>query len=131
MQTTIERNNYYVLRNEFAETHGFKRTELLLSESDFIEKFKTSQKICTNSENCIEWINKNLDFTELPNLINIFKDKVKFRDLVKHLYPNFFYKQLEFNELNSFDINPINKPIIIKPAVGFLSLGVYKVNSDA
>lgn len=131
LQTTIERNNYYVLRNEFAENHGFNRTELLLSESDFIEKFKTSQRVCTNSENCIEWINKNLHFTELPNLINIFKDKVKFRDLVKHLYPNFFYKQLAIDELNSFDINSINKPIIIKPSVGFLSLGVYKVDSDA
>jgi hypothetical protein len=131
LQSTIESNGYKVLKNEFAEAHGFNKTELLLNEDDFIELFKKNEKLCTNSENCIEWINKNLSFSELPKLINVFKDKVKFRDLVKHLYPNFYYRELVFNELKSFDIKSINMPFVVKPSIGFLSLGVYKISNEA
>jgi hypothetical protein len=130
LQSTIENNGYKVLRNEFSESHGFEKDNLLINEDIFIEEFRVNQKICTNSENCIAWITDKLSFSELPTIINLFKDKVKFRELVKHLYPDFYFSELSLSELKTLDIKTIKKPFVIKPSVGFLSLGVYKVCSD-
>jgi len=45
------------------------------------------------------------------------------------MYPNFFYKKVSFKDLEKIDIDKIKMPFIIKPSVGFFSMGVYKVNS--
>ena len=46
--------------------------------------------IYTNSENAIGWIATHLPFTDLPAKINLFKDKLKFRELTTPLFPDFF-----------------------------------------
>lgn len=86
--------------------------------------------IYTNSENSISWISNNLSSTGIFQKIDMFKDKSKFRDLLSNLYPDFFYKKVEYHEIRSLDISLIPKPFIIKPNVGFFSMGVYKIASD-
>ncbi len=83
----------------------------------------------SNSENAIGWIEQNLGFTNLPNQINIFKNKIRFRELLKDAYPNFLFQGIKFEKLKHFNAENLNFPFIIKPAVGFFSLGVYKVDS--
>jgi hypothetical protein len=85
--------------------------------------------IYSNSENAIGWINENLASTPLPKKINLFKDKYKFRQLIKVLYPDFFFKSISINKLENVDFNQLPLPFIIKPCVGFFSMGVYKVHS--
>lgn len=85
--------------------------------------------IYSNSENAIDWINQNLTFTDLPEKINIFKDKYKFRQLTQNMYPDFYFQSININDLESVNVNKIPLPFIIKPRVGFFSMGVYKVHS--
>lgn len=101
----------------------------LISAEEIIQHFRanSNSRIYSNSENSINWVLTNLDFTELPNYINIFKNKVKFRNLVQSMYPDFFYKEVAFLDLVKLNTDELPMPFIIKPAVGFLSLGVHKV----
>ncbi|MRT93953.1 ATP-grasp domain-containing protein [Ancylomarina sp. 16SWW S1-10-2] len=101
----------------------------LANPEEIIQQFKDepNSRIYTNSENSINWITKNLAFTKLPEYINLFKDKVEFRKLIKSIYPDFFFKEVSFKDIDQLDLKDLPMPFIIKPAVGFLSLGVHKV----
>ncbi len=81
----------------------------------------------SNSENAIEWIATNLKHTHLPENIELFKNKARFRSLISDLYPNFFYKEVSFDALDTIDPEELPMPFIIKPNVGFFSLSVHKV----
>ena len=104
----------------------------LLAEEEFLSIASTRNplKLYCNSENSINWITKNLAYTRIPQYIDLCKDKVKFRQLIQPLYPDFYFREVDFQELESLDVAALKKPFIIKPAVGFFSIGVYKVTSD-
>ena len=122
-----------VLKNEIAVGLKTEKRLNLLEEAEFIEFIKEKGE-CTlylNSENSIGWISENLSFTELPEKIELFKNKVKFRELLERLYPELYFKGVEFEKLDEIRVEEIEKPFIIKPAVGFFSLGVHKVSTDA
>jgi hypothetical protein len=121
-----------VLKNEM--TAGLKtETKLnLLEEVEFIKLIKEKGE-CTlysNSENSVGWISENLGFTGLPEKIELFKNKVKFRELLQRLYPELYFKSVKFEELDEIRVKEIEKPFIIKPSVGFFSLGVHKVSTN-
>ncbi|MBU3217831.1 ATP-grasp domain-containing protein (plasmid) [Clostridium estertheticum] len=103
-----------------------------VNENEFmnIAKTKSPLLLYCNSENSFQWINKNLKYTEIPSAIEMFKDKVSFRKLVKDIYPHFLFKEVSYEQLSKFDTTEIEKPFIIKPTVGFFSMGVHKVNED-
>ena len=86
-------------------------------------------RVYTNSENSISWIERNFNSSNLPEQIDIFKDKITFRELIKDSYPDYFFKGVKFGELAGLNLAEIKFPIIVKPAVGFFSIGVHKVNS--
>ncbi len=92
-------------------------------------KKKPDTRVYTNSENSISWVEKHLTFSQIPSRINVFKDKVAFRDLIKEQYPDYFYKSARLDELQNLDITEFPFPFIIKPSVGFFSIGVYKVDT--
>ena len=131
LEETIIELELPVLKNESIEEFDLSQEINFLTEEEFIKKSKNSKNfIYSNSENPINWIANNLSFTGLPERINNFKDKFKFRELIQDIYPNFYYQKISFNNLDEIDISKIDKPFIIKPAVGFFSMGVYKVNND-
>jgi hypothetical protein len=100
-----------------------------VSESDAIAHLKADSRsrIFSNSENSIAWVERNLSFRDTPEKVNIFKDKVKFRQLLKSIYPDYFFKSVALEDLGSVDIETLSFPFVIKPAIGFFSMGVYNV----
>lgn len=105
----------------------------LLAEDEFLSMTEKQNplKLYCNSENAINWMIENLSHTSIPQYIDFCKDKVKFRQMIKPLYPDFFFREVEFNDIKNLDITSLKKPFIIKPAIGFFSIGVYKVTKDA
>ncbi|PKQ64923.1 hypothetical protein BZG02_03490 [Labilibaculum filiforme] len=104
--------------------------ELSMVNSDLIiRNFRenSNSRIYTNSENSINWVMNHLTFTKLPEYINVFKNKIEFRKLIQTMFPDFFFKEVLFQKLDDIQLNELPMPFIIKPAVGFLSLGVHKV----
>ena len=121
-----------VLKNEMAAEISTEKKLRLLEEAEFIELIKEKGEclLYSNSENSLGWISENLGFTGLPAKIELFKNKIKFRELLERIYPDFYFQGVEFEKLDEIRVEEINKPFIIKPAVGFFSLGVYKVSTD-
>lgn len=131
LEDTILKLGLPVLKNRTTEEFKLDEDINFIEEDDFVNKVKTTKEtlLYSNSENSINWITNNLSFTDLPEKINIFKDKFKFRDLLKNMHPDFFYKEVYFEKLEEINISEIKMPFIIKPAIGFFSIGVYKVES--
>lgn len=131
LEDTIVELDLPVLKNEAVEGFELEDNINFLEADEFITELKEDKErlIYSNSENPINWITNNLFFTELPQKIDLFKNKVKFRQLVEDMYPDFFYKEVSFDQLEELDIAEMELPFIIKPSIGFFSLGVYKVNN--
>jgi len=133
LKDTISQIGIPVLRSDYSNTIQFNsELSFLSSEKAKIEyNVPNHPKIYSNSENAINWITQNLKNTNLPEKINLFKDKVRFRNLLSDLYPDFFYREIAIDKLEDLNVDSIPKPFIIKPSVGFFSMGVYKVYSHA
>jgi len=103
----------------------------LLSSAEFAQKAQeTGARLYANSENAIGWIAENLAETDLPRQIAALKDKVRFREMLAGMYPEYVFREVAFDELDSVNVAELPKPFVIKPAVGFFSLGVHVVESD-
>ena len=131
LKNFIIKNKYPVLDNEVTRDL-FKGYKNLLNDNDFIEKIKQNPdfKLYTNSEDSIEWIFKNLNFSKLPSKINLFKDKIKFRNMIKSIYPDFYFKEISLDDIGFVDEKTLKYPLILKPAIGFLSFGVYPIQNE-
>ncbi len=132
LKNTVAELQIPVLKNEMAAGLNTEKKLRLLEEAEFIELIKEKGEcaLYSNSENSIGWISENLGFTGLPEKIELFKNKIKFRELLERIYPELYFKGVEFEKLDEIRVEEIKKPFIIKPAVGFFSLGVHKVSTD-
>jgi len=130
---TVRDNNIPVVGTKIAEKLGLYSGTNIISEKAAVEMARASGdlRIYTTSENAIGWISKHLAFSDLPEKIALFKDKVKFRELTHSLFPNFYFKEVRVEDLKKIQVKDIPLPFIIKPAVGFFSMGVRKVTSHA
>ena len=128
---TIKKNKFPVLENEFSTIYKKEIGSYLLKKEEFISKFQESKnpKLYTTSENSIGWISNNLECSDLPEKINLFKNKTKFRSLTASMYPDFYFKEIKIANIDHVDFNELPLPFIIKPSTGFFSMGVYKVNN--
>ena len=118
-----------VLRNEVAQS--LPSTGLrLLDEAAAVahQQSKPYPEVYCNSENSLNWLKQNLAFSDLPQKIELFKDKVQFRQLLAPLYPDYFFSKVAYEDLAALDVTTLPLPFIIKPAVGFFSMGVYRVD---
>lgn len=130
LKETILKNNFPVIVP--VDKKGLNLDNIpSLFDNEALLKINGSEypKLYSNSENSIDWINKNLQSTKLPGIINFFKDKILFRKQLENFYPNFYYKGIRKEELISFDPSELHFPVILKPSVGFFSMGVYKITS--
>lgn len=119
MLETMEKNRFEVLDNSVARKFDYN-LNLVKGSCD---------KIYSNSENSIDWVLKNFPNSDITRLINICKNKYEFRKALKDVFPKFFFD--EITDLENADISNFPEEFIIKPSVGFLSMGVHKVSSHS
>jgi hypothetical protein len=128
---TVKDNAIPVVGTETAKNLSLYPGTNFISENEAIEITQAADMpaIYTNSENAIGWIAKYLAFSDLPGKIDLFKDKLKFRELTKSIFPGFSFKGVHVEDLKDIEFNDLPLPFIIKPTVGFFSMGVYKVSN--
>jgi carbamoylphosphate synthase large subunit len=128
---TLKDHEIPVVGTSIAGKLGLQRGTSVITEAEAIKMVKgaANPAIYTISENSIAWISRNLSFSDLPSKIDLFKDKLKFRKLIQPMFPDFYFSEVRSEDLATTRINEIPLPFIIKPAVGFFSMGVYKVSS--
>lgn len=134
MIDTIVQNDWDILDNDVVQNSGIEKGALNLVSSRDAREFYLKQEfplIYANSENAISWVIENLPKSNLSSYIRLFKDKIEFRKLLKTIYPEFFFREVDYSEIKTINAKDIIFPFVIKPSVGFLSLGVHTVrNAD-
>ena len=119
--------------NDWQAAAGEKISSPLLESQEVVKRMKAApdMRLYTNSENTIAWISHNLEFTDYPRTIGVFKDKLRFRKMMRKLYPDYAFHGVSFDELDTVDPSTLPMPCVLKPSVGFYSLGVHMVQSEA
>jgi hypothetical protein len=131
LKQTIAEQQLPVIRTEQLQQFELDEHVRLWEPAEAIESFKNGRTplLYTNSENAISWIVENLGFTGLPEQIKLLKDKVAFRELSQELFPDFQFRTAGLHELDAIAPESLRLPCVVKPAVGFFSMGVHKVAS--
>lgn len=130
-RNTVKEYGFPVVKTEVARELGFNDGPNILEEREAVQRLEFSKdiQIYTTSENSIGWIARHLSFTDLPEKIDMFKNKVKFRTLISPMVPDFYFKEVKGDALDTLSVENLPMPFIIKPAIGFFSMGVHKVTS--
>jgi len=126
---TVRDHAIPVVDTEISRELGLLPGTKIISETEAINTILEpgEQLIYTTSENALGWIIKNLPFSVLVDKIELFKNKVAFRELTRSLVPDFFFQAVKMENLAKLPYPELNQPLIIKPATGFMSEGVHKV----
>ena len=130
---SIVQNDWEVLENETIKLSNIEEGAFTtLSTKEAVEHYDPMRYpiIYSNSENSIDWVLENLPETELSRYIKIFKDKVEFRENLKNIFPDFYYRSVNYEDLKKINLDELKYPLVLKPAIGFLSLGVHTINND-
>jgi hypothetical protein len=92
----------------------------LLEIKDVINKqFRDRDKICINSEACLEVVYSQMEEGQTKAAIDLLKNKFAFRTATATFFP-----ELHFYKTSLADLKTIEKKSVIKPIKGFFSAGV-------
>lgn len=102
----------------------------LVSEAEAARRLEAGERIYTNSENALAWILDHVDNPTLTDAIELFKDKAAMREKLAPLNPGLFYTTVNRRELEAINVGDLPLPVVLKPAVGFCSMGVYVIEES-
>lgn len=123
----LEESQHPVLDNEFARTASDGRALNLVAPEEAVRRIDTGERVYTNSENALAWIVENAHNDSLSRAIGLFKDKAAMRVALAGLDPDLFFKTCSVDELFKLDFAQLPVPFVVKPSVGFCSMGVYAI----
>ena len=86
-------------------------------------------RLLTSGEQALDWVSRHLEGTQADQAARLFKDKAGFRRMLRPLFPWLSFAEMSSEELQSFVPRPGDYPFVIKPAVGFFSIGVHTVRT--
>ncbi len=123
-------NRIPVLSNEYAVSNTRGNTLNFISTKEALKRYHDGERLYTVSEHALDWIYMNLPDSEIVHKIGILKDKAMFRKTVSGLYPDLFFAEVTLDQLRESDHTKIPYPVILKPSVGFFSVGVYALFNE-
>ena len=115
----------------------------LLDREAFFAAVATAERprLYANSENPLAIVRAGLEFARddgggdaakrLARRIGLAKDKAAMREMLRPLYPGFWFRRVALRGLDDLDVGSLRFPLVLKPAVGFFSVGVATVPSAA
>ena len=119
-----------VLANSFAKQKAAEGCALnLVDDAEGARRADAGERIYTCTENALAWIMDHAANEGLKASIQLFKDKGLMREHLSALSDGFFFKRLGRDELAQVDADALPLPVVLKPNVGFCSMGVYVVDS--
>lgn len=100
------------------------------SEEELTAAIAVSPRTCALSEMHLDEV-KGFCSASTARAIELCKDKAAFRRALKPLYPNYVFEEYDLEGILALDPEDVTYPVVVKPATGFFSLGIYPVfNSD-
>ncbi|MCR5183342.1 MAG: ATP-grasp domain-containing protein [Opitutales bacterium] len=99
----------------------------LTGDAEARERIAGGERLYTVSENALEWVLQNIDDPCSRRVIDTMKNKTAMRQILQSAYPDFFFREISVEKLAELDFDTIPVPVVLKPSVGFFSVGVYTV----
>ncbi len=129
---TIRDNNFKIIATKVAKELINDHSLNWIEEERAVSIMKSNSEtpLYANSENALVWIEQHLGESELAQQIKSLKNKAKFRALIKDLFPDFYFRQLKLEDIHNLSLEDISFPFVIKPSVGFFSIGVHIVKDE-
>ena len=130
---TIKENKYEVVSTDIARAllNDDDLSWVSEKEASRFMKENPETRLYTNSENALTWLDNHLGDSDFAVHAQLFKDKVRFRELIQSLYPGFYFRTVKLEEIQSLNKKELPFPFVIKPSVGFFSIGVHVVKTEA
>ena len=123
----IEESQHPVFANDFSRSLADVRSLNLVDDAEAVRRLEAGERVYTNSENALAWILDHVDNPTLTDAITLFKDKAAMREKLAPLNPGLFYTTVTRAELDAMNVDDLPLPVVLKPAVGFCSMGVYVI----
>lgn len=118
------------VRGEHSSLEVSQNMPALISEVEATRRIDEGERLYTMSEGRLSWILEYTHNTDLHRAIRLCKDKCAFREALAPLYPNYPFMTRTFEELIEMPFPAEMTPCVLKPAVGFLSAGVYVIRTQ-
>ncbi len=87
-------------------------------------------KLYINAEDSLGFLEARSGCEKLKRDIAFFKDKYEFRRSIKEFFPDFFLEKVSSAQLETVTV-PEDRELILKPALGFHSLGIRSFKGTA
>ncbi|MBN2843654.1 MAG: ATP-grasp domain-containing protein [Sedimentisphaerales bacterium] len=128
---TIESNHLEVVDTPVARSLAQGRGLCYIAEQQAAARLnaQTDPLIYTASENALSWVADKLAGSNAARVAELVKNKARFRELIQPMYQDFYFREIPVEKIASLNASELRFPLVIKPAVGFFSLGVYVVDS--
>lgn len=128
---SLEKLQAPVLRGAAVEEFNVANRNLnLVSDKEFVEYYrKIPEPLYCNSENGLQRVASLLPDAPFVRLAELFKNKTRFRQAVAPLYPKFTFREVDLATLQTLRYEDLPRRFVVKPSVGFLSVGVRFVES--
>jgi hypothetical protein len=128
---TVARNKWQLVDAGGAAECGLANATEFIEPADACAKIRArpDTRILTSGEHALGWVGEQLAGTKTAQAAQLFKDKAAFRKLLQPAYPELLFHELCLEALQSYVPDPGAYPFVIKPSVGFFSIGVYTVRS--
>lgn len=120
-----------VLANDFTREAARTWDLNLIDESEAARRVNAGERVYTNSENALAWLLENTENDVQNNAIRLFKDKAAMREKLASLSPELFFATYDRSELEDVNAEDLPLPVVLKPAVGFCSMGVYVIEEPS
>ena len=128
---TLKKNQWPVIATPVAK-EMIKDNELnWVEEKQAVESLKNhpDELLYSNSENALSWVEKNLKDSNFNQFSKVFKDKYTFREVLRKIYPDFRFLKTKLDEIEQLNPKDLPFPFVIKPSIGFFSIGVHIVRT--
>ena len=123
----LQETSLPVLRNCVSEAMAQYFDLHLVEDDPFAQLLESGQRLYTTSEDGLAWVYKHARGASLLETIRVMKDKYALRKALQPMFPDLRFREMTLPELRVADTAELSFPLIIKPSVGFFSLGVYSV----
>lgn len=118
-----------VLLNSMAEKILERHSIKALGDEEFAACVNAGGRLICTSENAFSWIAQHIEDEAVTEAIATFKDKARIRKLLAPMYPSLEYREIPTAQLKEVCFEDFSTPFVLKPNVGYCSVGVYVVES--
>ena len=125
----LERTQQPVLANGMAKKIAAQHSICMLDDAEFAARVNAGERLICTSENAFGWIAEHVGGKTMTGAVAAFKDKARMRALLAPMYPQMEYREVPTAQLPSVNFEELHTPFVLKPNVGYCSVGVYVVDT--